>query len=511
MNHKTMKNLSPWSRRKFCQDLLRLITVAGVPLHFRNDVLAQAVGEANAEDILTAEGFFNIDKTRYFIEVNLRDQWDFGNAFIAPGLANDKNLVRGTGSREAALFYDESSLVQGPNNLYLTEHSRELYPHLDHIAVMELSELTIGEIHGHEAANAMRSPGRGHDKRGGKLPMYKLENNGLSERANGHYYSSTPTPASIHNFIQTTFNNSLENGIAFKGIGRKHITAYHFAADLAKAELTRYVNPESLLKKFREPSPLVAFDDIESAVQILKHVDRKFLNHFGYTGKAAINQDEQVSNLLKRVDLPLLDLTLSEEEREFWGNGVPDQVSYSRNLNIWEQYAYAFKLIKADRVRSIALEFDYVDFHGNRAEREMVTQARQTAIPLARLINKLKEQGLFEHTLIAIYTTDGSRAPASQSVGNEGKNGFILAGGAVKGGYYGDIRTQGIEDTGHVYSYHRPDAQGLPVATGVINNENRVSGASCWRTVAKALGAQDKFIDRYADVTDHQSLDFMLR
>jgi arylsulfatase A-like enzyme len=87
-------------------------------------------------------------------------------------------------------------------------------------------------------------------------------------------------------------------------------------------------------------------------------------------------------------------------------------------------------------------------------------------LPLVRLIESLKAAGLYENTLIAIYTLDGGRAPAANSSGGEGKSGLMLAGGMIQGGYYGDVGIAGDDGDGHVYSYSAPDpATGAPLGT----------------------------------------------
>src|SRR5690606_25698654 len=109
----------------------------------------------------------------YFLEINLRDQWDFGHVFTPPSLATYTNLRRGTEGRKCALF--TSDFTTAGNGFYLTQDSLPLVPHLDDIAVCELFELTKGRIHGHEAANATRSPGRDYDSGAGRMAMYEGE------------------------------------------------------------------------------------------------------------------------------------------------------------------------------------------------------------------------------------------------------------------------------------------------------------------------------------------------
>lgn len=56
-----------------------------------------------------------------------------------------------------------------------------------------------------------------------------------------------------------------------------------------------------------------------------------------------------------------------------------------------------------------------MELHGDgvRTESVLRTQAQQVARPLARLITDLKAAGLYDRTVIAVYTLDGSRRPAA--------------------------------------------------------------------------------------------------
>jgi hypothetical protein len=70
-------------------------------------------------------------------------------------------------------------------------------------------------------------------------------------------------------------------------------------------------------------------------------------------------------------------------------NGELDRIGdiYSK-AQIWQQFAFASKLLRGGRVRSIALEFDDMDLVGDdsRPEKVLRTYAQQVARPLARLI-----------------------------------------------------------------------------------------------------------------------------
>src|SRR5690606_15707719 len=114
----------------------------------------------------------------YFIEIDLRDQWDNGHVMVAPGLATNVNLRRGPEGNRAALYYGGAELRHSTVNgrdVYLTDDSAELEPHLANVAMIDCCEVAVGEIHGHESANPLRSPGRSYSAAGGKLPMFNLD------------------------------------------------------------------------------------------------------------------------------------------------------------------------------------------------------------------------------------------------------------------------------------------------------------------------------------------------
>jgi hypothetical protein len=134
----------------------------------------------------------------------------------------------------------------------------------------------------------------------------------------------------------------------------------------------------------------------------------------------------------------------------------------------------------------------------------------QCALPLTRLIESLKLAGIWDRTTIAIFSADGGRTPAANSYGNTGKNTLVLAGGNVKGGYFGDVGVAGDTGGGHSYSYRVPDpTTGVPMAP-VTDNSNRLNGAHAWRTVMKALEIPDEVVSPYPDVVGYQPLPFML-
>ena len=82
-----------------------------------------------------------------FIEINLRDQWDFGHCFVPPGIATETQpIIRGEKGRKLPLFFRNEQIVDHGNGFFLTPSSTSLVPHLDNIAVVETCELSVGRI-----------------------------------------------------------------------------------------------------------------------------------------------------------------------------------------------------------------------------------------------------------------------------------------------------------------------------------------------------------------------------
>jgi hypothetical protein len=502
------------SRRRFLKLLGAALAGPAVAEGLRyavNDSLAGAAYAQAVEDT----------QPTYFIEINMRDQVDYGHLFVAPGLAaRVGNLRTGDRGSRAALYCTMSELVAHERRVYLTDDSRALAPHLDSIAMIDTCELSMGAIHGHESANATRSPGRSYSQDPGKQRMW--EGDPVSNFPQGceAFYSSTPTPASLHNHRQKQLDASVRNGIAFKGISRSIHTAYHFAAGLPGAELDRIPNKQQLFTAFpsrtEDLSVLPRARDAELVTSVLDKIDRRFLARRRF-GAAA--QDSHAANVAEARRLlhsgmtRTISLPLTPEEEAYWGADVPAQVCDRNSVKaeIWEQVAYAYKLIAGGMTRSVALEFDYVDVHDERSEQQMRTHARQAALPLARLIEQLKASGHYARTLIAIYTTDGGRSPAAGSAGNEGKNTVIYAGGMIRGGYYGDVSVAADTGDGHRYAFHAPDPVTGEPGPGVTDNSQRVPGAALWRTAMRALQVPDALCDQFPDVRGVAPLAFMLR
>ncbi len=509
MSNKEFKEWAPMKRRRFLKMMGAALAAPTVAPAVRYAVNEEVMGEAYAQQV--AE-----NTPTYFMEINLRDQWDFGHCFASPGLATNINLRRGSQGSRCALFYESNQYTQERRNFYLTPDSLELAPHLDTIAVCELFELSMGRIHGHEAANATRSPGRSYTGGAGRMAMYEAEPN-YQEQGNEPHFSSTPTPASLHNYYSKQIGGAPRNGVTFKGISRFH-NCWHFGAGLPGSELDRMQSVEALLSAFPDkiedlnivPTP----EEADAVSRLLKRIDGRFFDRHGYTAGAK-NVHEQnlteVQNLLYSGDQRVISLPLTEEERAYWSDGVPAQVGQTIKANIWEQVAYGFKLFAGDMARTYAVEFDYIDVHDQRTEDQMRVMARQTVLPLVRLIESLKAAGIYDRTLIAIYSLDGGRSPAASSYGNEGKNTVVLAGGMIEGGYYGDISVASDTAEGHRYRYHVPDlSTGQPGMTTTENN-GRLAGATIWRTVMKALGIPESMYGQFPDVQGHSHLPWLLK
>ncbi len=502
-----VEKLDAESRRRFLKLVGLALAAPYVPSALRFAAEEVLVGKAHAQ-ANAAQLPTNL------IEIDLRDQWDQGHVMVAPGLATASNMRRGESGNRVALFFRGDELRQVGERVYLTDQSRVLEPHVDTIAMVDVCELAQGAIHGHESANPLRSPGRSYERRAGQLPMF--ENDPVSNFPQGceAYYSSTPTPASLHNFFQKQLDPSLRNGVAFKGISRSIHTAYHFGAGLPGAELDRKQSVAALLEAFpstvEELSVLPSAAHADALARVLERIDRRFLEKRRFSAGALEGHEANVAEargLLHTGAQRIVSLPLTDEERAFWREGVPDQRCDRSQVKaeIWEQAAYAFKILQSGLGRTVALEFDYVDVHDVRTEDQVRTEAAQISLTVARLVQKLKESGLYDRTLIAVYTTDGSRSPAATSYGNEGKNTVILAGGMIRGGYYGDLRIAGDAGDGHRFAYLGPDESGVP------REGHRVSGAAIWRTVMKALRIPDELCEQFPDVRGVRPLSFMLR
>jgi hypothetical protein len=501
-------DVAPVRRRAFLRSVSMALAAPFIPAAVRFAVGEELLGEANAADL---EGLM----PTYFLEMNLRDQWDFGHVFVPPGLATHQGLRIGPDVDKCCLYYPSEQLTQTPNGMYLTPDSIALAPHVEDIAVMELNELCVGAIHGHEAMNAMRSPGRTKLGSSGKPATWHNEP-GYDEQGNDFFYSTTPTPASLHNFVQKQITPSLRNGVTMKYISRFH-TVCHYAGSRPEGELTRIQSVAQLFQSFPDtvqdfnvlPTP----EEAELLADVVRRVDQRYFRENGYGSEAKSRHANQLGEAAKlwHVGEPkLVSMPLTEEENAYWSEGVPPQVGANKKAEIWQMAAWAAKLLTNDITRSVSLEFDYLDVHETREDHVMHTMGLQAALPLARLIEQFKAAGIWDRTVIAVYSLDGGRAPNGNSYGDEGKNSFILAGGGVKGGYYGDVSVVSDTATGHVYGYHVPNDAGVPQAP-VTNNDNRIPGARSWRTVMRALNIPDSLCSEFPDVAGAQPLSYMLK
>lgn len=451
----------------------------------------------------------------YVIELCMRDQLDFGHIMVAPSLARATNLRRGENGRACALFFAQNELTQRPGDIFLTPQSSLLAPHVDSVAMVELCELTYGPVHGHEAGNPVRSPGRSYTAGSGRMPMWNGEPGQMN--GEGPTYSNTPTLVSLHNaWLRTQFSDR-QNGLVMKGSDRPH-AIYHFGAGLPGSELTRFQTVNALLSAF--PNRTSDSNTLKSAAladalrDTVGKVDRRALSSRGVSAGVALNHATQLAdarNLLYRGAPKVFSLPLTAAERAYWSAGIPSK--YGRTtIDVWEQAAYAFKLVSNDVVQSVAMEVDIGDVHGERTAAQMRDNTAVMVLPLVRLIESLKLAGLYDRTLIILSTADGGRAPAAASSGDEGKNGVLLAGGMIRGGYYGDIKPGAVDGNGQKYVYHAPDeATGAPIAAGTEGNDRRLSAARLWRTLAKALRISDAFAGQFADVSGAAPLQWLLR
>ena len=210
-----VERLSPIERRRFLKWLSATASVPAI-----SSALRLAIGEHF--DSAYAQ---SVAGPTYLIEVNLRDQWDHGHLMVSPMLARYPNLVQGVSGQAAALFFSPDELRFHERNVVLTDDSKALEPYLDNVALIDCCPIATGNVHGHEAACETRSPGRSKNS-DGKTAMFSRDFG--SGEGNDQYYSRTPTPASLHNYVQKQLDPTLRNGVAFKGYGRTKHTCLSF-------------------------------------------------------------------------------------------------------------------------------------------------------------------------------------------------------------------------------------------------------------------------------------------
>ncbi len=518
------KSLPDFDRRRFLKRLGLVMGASLTPgLRFAlNDTL---LGTAYAQAVAAST-------PTYFVEINYRDQVDLGQVFVAPGLATFTNLRRGDTGDACAMYVQQANLTQRPNNVFLTPESMALDPHLANIAWLDLGEMTPGAIHYHNSANRNRAPDCSYTRGAGMGPMF--DNDPVSNFPQGceEYYSAVPTPASLHNHLQKQLTPGVRNGVALKGVTRSIHTVYHYAAGLPGGELDRIRTQANLFNAFpatstTTPSILGSPAEAELFSRLLKKVDPAYLRTRRQTQSAIdlhVSQLSEAQVPLTRTSTMSFDLHLTTDERTTWRNGVPEPTGdgfvegqdgrpSQVEFQIWEQYALATKLLLSGQTRTVALECEFIDIHNQRPQKQMEVHAKQCALPLARMISAFKTAGIWDRTVIAIFTADGSRPPAAGYSGDRGKNTVVLAGGMIRGGYFGDVRVGGDLGNGHSYSYHMPDlTTGQPISQGAVDGDNskRVPGSRVWRTIAKAFGAPDSLLAGFAPVAGQSPLPFML-
>lgn len=517
-------------RRRFLKAIGAALAAPLAPSAVRFLARELEVSEARAQ---------SAEQGTLFLEVNLRDQLDLMHVMVPPSIAKYPNRSVGTRGQQLSMFAPQSELKEFPNNVFLTNDSLELGPHIDSVAMLDTGEAAIGGVHGHEAGNGMRSPGRKMDAgASGRPPMWlgDAPTEGSHAAGSEELYSWSPTPASFHNYYQHKLGARIDNGFAFKGISRYKHNVYHYGAGLPSSELTRVFAKDDLLTRYGGSVALPEKDPLLAAIRARPQPPYRKSSGAGY---AALRERYGSIEPLSAQTYPL-DLTAEEIAR--WSAGVPPQFcahgdieiytcpeDFGKELDrlsdiyskaqIWQQFAYASKLLRGGRVRSIALEFDDMDLEGDDARPEQVlrTYAQQVARPLARLIEDLKAAQLYDRTIIAIYTTDGSRTPAANSYGNDGKGTILLAGGRVRGGYYGDITITGsVPDGGHTYAFRAPDPKTgelLPSVTNWGDPTKRTPSGAVWRTVVQAAGIPEaEYSGKFDPLIDEASaLSFMLK
>ncbi len=514
MKNNIFNSMHPNERRQFLRQASTLLALPLFDASFRASFWDQ-IGIAHGADT-TAE-------PRYFLEVNFRDQWDFGGAFLAPGVAAAVGQ-----SSNIAVF---GTPVKATNDFFLTPEAAEIAPHLDSVAMMEIGENCIGTIHHHEAGNAMRSPGRSYNEGAGKKDMASTDKRpGGRSGGNEVLFSSSPTPAILHNAACRAANPNLRKGMIIRSSVRADThTFYHFEGNLADAQPDRFFDRKTLLQSFTQPlmqsqnSILTA--QSPAILNLIKRLDRRYFTEIERQTDQAVHEN-RLAKVNFAANMSTFNLKMTPEEMAQWSDSIPGQFSCPDNsaescvvdsaasFNLGEMFGYAAKLFISDTVRSLAIDFDFHDVHTARSPLMLKTQGMQTAKPLARLIKALKDAGIYDRTVIAMYTLDGSRSPTRESTGYFSKNAFILAGGGIKGGYFGDIR-----NSGGGWTYHRPDDNGKPIANGISDgNENeaenkskRVSGQDIYKTIATASGVPAKMIESLPDVKNGKILSYLMK
>ncbi len=301
---------------------------------------------------------------------------------------------------------------------------------------------------------------------------------------------------------------------------------YHHHAGLSNAQVDRYTDSAALLKAFPSTStPTGTVTTLQKhrplIASLVKKIDERFHRAMAtsdFDKQQTTNYLTSFGNMNSQMNPSGFSLALTAEEKTYWTSGVPAvmqcgeeelsncSVTTNSKYQIGEMFGYAYKLFASDTVRSIGIDFQFPDVHGSRTKHILETQAAQAGKPLARLIASLKAAGIWNRTIIAMYTLDGGRSPLLDSYGHNGKNTLVLAGGRIKGGYYGDVSV--VNGTPR---YHRPDDNGVAVATGVTERGGRVAAADIYKTVVHAMGAPQTVYDGFTDVKAGKLLQYMLK
>lgn len=504
------EKMTPMERREFLKYFSGFLALPYLP---------EQTKRAMSELVFGSPAFAQTQQPVNFLEINFRDQWDFQCLFVPPGIAQNYENVR-------SRLPPAGAPIAERRNFYLTPNAVSLRPHLDNIAVMELGDVCVGSVHAHEAANPLRSPGRSYTRTNGKIDMSTVDKRpGNRTEGNEVYYSSTPTPLVLHNYYQKSMNPNISNGVILRSSLRTGIhTFYHFEGNLANAQADRFFDRTTFLNRFNGTTipPVTPASQRHGSLisRLLNSIDRNFIERTSSTAQELNKHNSKVQHLgqiLAGTPPAPLTLALTEAENTYWKNNISEQVICPGDNALacvaeggrWhpsELFAYAGKLFRSGQVRSVAIDFDMSDVHTNRTEFMMNTQAQQSGMTLARLIQYLKDNNLWENTVIAMYTLDGSRSPDSNSTGENTKNAVILAGGKIQGGYYGDIRI-----TNGRINYHRPDENGNPVAAGTTGGDRRVPAADVYKTVMLAAGVPASVLNSFPDVQNGQVLNYLLR
>lgn len=515
MNKKDfLKAMSPLHRRELIRRFSLGLSSAAIPSTFSYGLM----------DLLGAQDAFAQDREgTFFLEVNFRDQWDFASAFVSPSIAQNFDKLKKDGAD--GIWISEPPTKVG--NHFLTKEGMALKDHVDSIAVLETCELVSGSIHGHEDLNCLRSPGRSRDKSGGKMETQTVD----QPNSNSEWYSSSPTPAILHNYHSRILKPELINGVVLRSTIRGAGRVLHFAGTLPNAQMFRANTKNDFLKFVSPEGGTNAPKDVlnayrEQLVGLIKTLDTKFLKERELQGKASDDHLKALALASQPIGIiPRTTLALTPDELNRWTADIPGQYScggdqvdqckpVAGSMNLGEMYALVSRVFKTGQIRTMAIELDFHDVHDVRNEFVLTTQGRQTGLALARLIQQLKDDGIYDRTVIAIYTLDGSRDPRRQSNGQFSKNAIILAGGGIKGGYYGDVKIGGrAHDRDQSPSYHRPDDKGVPIADGDAERslQKRVPSADVYRTVMKAAKVPDAEVEKFPDAKNGKIMQFMLK